>query len=138
MISLRFITLLLIITVSACTTTDKKDALTPQQLAQQKGYELGEPVEKIMNYRLNGWNYVNTQALIISSTGNQRYLVTLRHRCQDLMNTEVIGSTSTGNALQANFDAFVVSTNGSRRGVEQRCYIDSIYKLSRMTEKPEE
>ncbi|WP_145999189.1 DUF6491 family protein [Oceanicoccus sp. KOV_DT_Chl] len=120
------------ILLSACSTTESKPAPTPEQLATEKGYTLSEPVDRIMNYRLDGWNYINSKALIIHSGPSQSYLVTLQIRCPELSSREVIATTSTGTSMQARFDAIIVRQTG---GTPQKCYIDEIYKLEKNKKK---
>lgn len=108
----------------------------PAQLAQDQGYELRKPIDRIMNYRLDSWNYINPQTVIIHAGGNRDYLVTLRDRCHELMNTEVLATTSTGSAMRAKFDAIIVSLAGSRlahsTSSTRKCYIEAIYLISRV------
>lgn len=124
----------LTVILSACATTVPEPP-TPAQMAADKGYELGEPIEKIMNYRLDGWNYVNPYALIIHSGANKNHLVTLRDRCHELSTADVIATTSTGSAMRAKFDAIIVSLDGSRPSGSTRntrkCYIESIYTMTK-------
>ena len=123
--------------LQACTASPSKPPTPAAQLASSKGYQLGEPVKKIMNYQLDGWNYINSQALIIRSTPSRDYLVTLRDRCHELSSREVIGTTATGSAMQAGFDAIVVTLAGANRSLRKsdtrKCYIDNIYALTKQS-----
>jgi Family of unknown function (DUF6491) len=120
--------------LAACSTNSSTtNTPTPEQLATEKGYSLGESVKRVMNYNLDGWNYINKKALIIHSTPRKDYLITLRENCYDLSSSEVIATTSTANALQADFDAIIVRQAGTSlsRNLDnpRKCYIDKIYVI---------
>ena len=137
MIITKILALSLTALLFACASSTPTPAPTPPaQLAQDQGYELGKPIDRIMNYRLDSWNYINPQAVIIHAGGNRDYLVTLRDRCHELMNTEVLATTSTGSAMRAKFDAIIVSLAGSRlahsTSSTRKCYIEAIYLISRV------
>ncbi|MGK0498405.1 MAG: hypothetical protein ACJAYG_000032 [Oceanicoccus sp.] len=92
---------LLAVIVGGCSGIDDTSAqptISPGLLAI-----LGPAVKQIESYSLNGWNYINPQALIINSSPNRDYLVTLRNRCHELSNQKIIGTTATGTAMHANF-----------------------------------
>ena len=131
MIITKILALSLTALLFACASSTPTPAPTPPaQLAQDRGYD------RIMNYRLDSWNYINPQAVIIHAGGNRDYLVTLRDRCHELMNTEVLATTSTGSAMRAKFDAIIVSLAGSRlahsTSSTRKCYIEAIYLISRV------
>ena len=121
--------------LTACATSTLPTEPTPAQLAESKGYELGAPVKSILNYKLDGWNYVSAQAIIIHSSPQQKYLVTLRDRCTELSSREVIGTTATGGSMRAKFDAIVVTVAGASAhgGIAntRKCYIDSIHAITK-------
>ena len=121
--------------ISACTTTDLRPATPPEQLAESKGYTLGASVDYIQNYKLDGWNYLNAQAIIMRSSPSERYLITLRDYCPELSSTEAIASTSTNNSMRARFDAIIVRFNNSgsltSMSNTRKCYIDKIYKMTK-------
>jgi hypothetical protein len=130
MIITKILALSLTALLFACASSTPTPAPTPPaQLAQDRGYELGKPIDRIMNYRLDSWNYINPQAVIIHAGGN-------RDRCHELMNTEVLATTSTGSAMRAKFDAIIVSLAGSRlahsTSSTRKCYIEAIYLISRV------
>ncbi len=133
--SLKILALSSLVMLTACTQAPTKAPTSPDELASQKGYTLGEPVDKIMNYKIDGWNYINAQALIINSGPSRNYLLTLKRRCPDLSGQEVIASTSTGSSMQAGFDAIIVKHDNMGNLLNssdtEKCYIDKIYKLEK-------
>ena len=134
-------TVLAALTACASTTTSKQP-LNPEELALSKGYLLGAPVNGIRNYRFNGWNYVNDKAIIIDSSVNKRYLVTLRNSCRELSSREYIGTTAIGGHMRAGLDAVLVRRDGFSHSYNHsyshssfdtnKCYIDKIYALSKI------
>lgn len=121
--------------LTACANTTHKP-LNPEELALSKGYLLGNPVDGIRNYTLNGWNHVNDRAIIIDSSVNKRYLVTLREHCHELSTSNAIGTTATAGQMRAGFDAVLVRRAGAGRSLNSidthKCYIDKIYMLSKI------
>jgi hypothetical protein len=132
---LRLIAATVLTLLTACASTTSKP-LNPEQLALSKGYLLGNPVKDIRNYTLNGWNYVNDRAIIIDSSVNKRYLVTLRDRCHELSSRESIGTTATAGSMRAGLDAVLVRRDGAGRSLNSfdthKCYIDKIYMISKI------
>jgi hypothetical protein len=124
-----FISLLLTTFIAACSSTNTTSTnSTPSELAISKGYTLDQPIKSIKNYRLSGWNYVNSKAVIISTRGSDQYLLTLKNACHNLNHQSSIGTTATVNELYAAFDAVVVRDENN---FEIKCYIDEIYKLTK-------
>jgi len=126
---------LLTLFVFGCTTIEISRP-TPEELATEQGYRLGPEVKDIRNYELDGWNYVSSRALIIPARPSKHYLVTFRTDCSELSLTEVIGFTSTNSFVLSNFDAVIVRDR--RRGIDNRCYIDKIYEITRLKDQDTE
>jgi len=85
-----------------------------------------EPLKRITAFRFDSWSSLGQSHLIIKTTFNKPYLITLKTRCYDLRMAQVIGIDNTGSTLQAGFDSIVVDRNHP-----QKCYIDSIYKITK-------
>jgi len=89
-----------------------------------------EPLSRITAFRFDSWTSLGQRHLIIKTRFNKPYLITLKTRCYDLRMAHVIGIDNTGSTLQAGFDAIVVPDNNG-----QKCYIDSIYKITKEQKK---
>ena len=98
-----------------------------QQLAE-RGYTQGEAVRDIQNYRVDGWNYLDSQHLIINTGPSDRYLVTLRTHCHALSSTESIVFTDTAGRL-TRFDSVVVEDSA---GLRRDCPIEALEKLQKL------
>lgn len=107
------------------------DAHTLQQKLTRLGYTQGEKIDKIHDYKVDGWNYLDDKHIMIYTGPSQRYLVTLMTTCHDLSTAEHIGfSTTVGQMTK--FDKLIVRGPG---GIKQDCPITSIHKLDRIKDK---
>jgi len=85
-----------------------------------------EPLRQITAFKFDSWSSLGQSHLIIKTTFNKPYLITLKTRCYDLPMAMNIGIDNTGSTLHAGFDAIVAPGN-----IPQKCYIDSIYKITK-------
>ena len=85
-----------------------------------------EKLDRITTFRFEGWADLSDQHLIVSTSFNRIYLLTLKNTCFDLYSSSAIKINQTGSVLQAKFDS--VSIPGK---FEMRCFIDGIYKITR-------
>jgi len=116
----------------ACAGTPDEGGMSLELQLEQKGYAIGEPVDRIHNYRLNGWNDVDRYNVIIRTGPSDRYLVSLKNPCDGLRSAQSIAFKTTTGSL-TKFDSLQV--RGSP-GFVERCLIDSLHKLVKL-EKPE-
>lgn len=118
--------------LSACAS--QKNTLTKEQravayteyIAEQKL----EQLDKIRSFRLHGWSSLGDKHLIISTSLNRPYLITLRRKCHNLDYSQAIKVHNNSGMLQAKFD-YITPLDG----VEINCYIESIHKLTRDQKK---
>lgn len=111
--------------LAACVSTSEQPSL--EQRLSDRGYRQGEAIRDIQNYRLNGWNYLDSKHLIIDTGPSQRYLVSLRIPCHELSTVETIGFTNTAGQL-TKFDSILLRDSA---GIRRDCPIDNIYKLEK-------
>ncbi|WP_317930175.1 DUF6491 family protein [Halioxenophilus sp. WMMB6] len=119
--------------LAGCAATDSastNQAPTAMEVAIERGYLLGEEVDKIHNYEISGWQYLAADGLLLPASPSKTYLVLLKDRCSELSSTETIGLTTTVSSVLSRFDAVIVHPHPG--GIERRCYIDTIY----LVEKP--
>lgn len=119
---------LLMLFLSSCATSNV-EVPTPQELAADKGYVLGGEVDKINNYRIDGWQHVSNRALMINGGPSEKYLLTFKTSCNNLSSTEVIGYTTTTSHL-TRLDGVVVKDRLG--GYEEKCYIDRMYEVTKI------
>ena len=112
--------------MTACGTT-QSEPKTVEQLLDEKGFTIGEPTERIQQFRFNGWNYLDREHVIVSVTASRDYLVSLRVSCNGLFGAEVIAFSNTGSYL-TDFDTLLVRDQAR---VLERCPIRSINELVR-------
>ncbi len=105
--------------------------LTLEQKLAERNYQLGEPVERILQYRLDGWTYLDREHVIMQTEPSTYYLISLRKPCHDLMTAETIAFTTTTNQL-TRYDKLLVKGSGS---MVDHCYIDALHKLKKTGKK---
>jgi len=83
-------------------------------------------VNKILAFQFQGWNSLDYEHLIISSSHNKSFLVTLNFYCNDLRNSHSILLDQTMNSsLSSKFDSIIVPDNN-----QVKCRIKSIHQIS--------
>jgi hypothetical protein len=107
---------------------DGPERLNLEQELAERYYVMGTPVDRIRNYRLNGWNYVDNYHVIMQAGVREHYLVTLRSHCPDLSTATSIAFTTTVGSLTTS-DALLVHGPGQ---LLDRCYIRHIDRLERI------
>lgn len=99
-----------------------------QSRLQKLGYSIGDDVEQVRNYRVDGWNYIDDNNIMIYAGPGKRYLITTQGHCSDLGSAENIGFSSTvGNVTR--FDKLIVRGPG---GMVQNCPISAIRALQKI------
>ena len=114
------------ILMGACATGSERPPNFEQRLADD-GYVLGEQVERIMQYRLDGWSYLDPEHIVMQTGPSTQYLVSLAYRCRELGSAEDIAFTTTGGQL-TRYDTLLVNGVG---GVVERCPIRSLRRLEK-------
>ena len=86
-----------------------------------------EEIDSITNYRISGWQSIDSRSLILEDAPSTYYLVILRDRVTDLNFSEDITITSTGTQVMSKFDCVSVARGSCflREGAP----IERIYKL---------
>ena len=102
----------------ACAGTPGQRPTLEQKLAKQS-YQLGEPVERIQQWRLDSWAYLDREHVIMQTAPSAYYLVSLKNTCHGLSTAEDIAFTTTSSQL-TRFDKLLVKGSG---GLNEQCYI---------------
>jgi len=71
------------------------------------GPYLGDPVRSITAFRIDSWESVDRDKVILWTGIHQAYLITISGSCPDLMFAHRIGVTSTGSQMST-FDKIIV------------------------------
>ncbi len=79
-----------------------------QRLAEFQRYA-GAPVDAIRSFRLDRWELVGPNEVVLWTRVSEAYLVTVQKHCPDLEWTQRIGVTSSVNTVYARFDSIVFS-----------------------------
>ncbi len=118
--------------LAACASATP-DPLSLERELEQRRYALGEPVERIRDYRLNGWNSVDNTHLIIHTGPSDAYLLTLRSPCHNLRTAENIALSTTAGSL-TRLDKVVVRS--APDGYTEHCVIVEMNELERLSPPP--
>ncbi len=94
----------------------------------QRGYTIKGPVDQLQAFRINGWNHVDRNHVILWASANRPYLVATRNPCDGLRSAEVLAFTTTIGIL-SKFEKLVV--RGAGNWVEN-CLVEQIYELERL------
>jgi len=115
--------------LAGCASTPSEESgMSFGELLVSKGYRIGDPVSRVSNWRMDSWNYLDDEHLIIRSGVSRYYLITLRNRCADLSSAVRIGFTNTVGALTVH-DQVIVRGPGDW---VDRCMIESLHELHKV------
>ena len=109
--------------LAACASNTER--LTVDQMLQDKGLVKGESVDRISRFRVNGWETLDDQNLIIKAGVNDEYLITLRTFCLNLEDAFSIGVSNRFSSVDR-FDHIIVRRSNTS---PERCQIDEIFAL---------
>ncbi|NNE36854.1 MAG: hypothetical protein HKN08_01010, partial [Gammaproteobacteria bacterium] len=101
---------------------------TPLVVDQKYSFPEFESVHSISHYRINNWQHIDSQSLIVQTAPSEYYLVVLRSKIRDMSFSERVSFTSTGTQIQAKFDC--VQVNDIRCSAGQASPIEKIYRLN--------
>ena len=104
-----------------------------QEKLTRFGYAPGPVVDKVENYRVDGWNYLDDTHIMIYAGPSRRYMIELMSTCYDLSTVEHIAFTSTVHEL-TKFDKLIVRGPGAG-GMRQDCPIKEIRELTPLKKK---
>lgn len=115
--------------VAACAAAPappEDDRTLPLRLALRH-FEIVEPVDRIRDFRINGWYYVDRRHVIFRAGVSKYYLLSFRSPCHTIHTAETIGfSTTIGRVTR--FDKVLVR---DRAGFVEQCLITEIHKLNK-------
>jgi len=127
----RITTILSLLFLSSCSNlekvTEKKIPIYDNYIAENKL----EAIDKITPFRYHGWRSLDYEHLIISTALSRPYLIKLGAYCSELRFANTIAIHNTGSILQTKFDSIQVAKLDSTRAHLEKCYIKSIYEITR-------
>ena len=113
--------------LAACAQTPVAETRPIADVVAARGYAIGEPVKEILDYRVDGWNSVDANHVIINAGPSNDYLLTLMAPCTGLLFTSELGFTRTAGRLTT-LDSVVVQDSSGR----SQCPISKIEALKRV------
>jgi hypothetical protein len=110
------------ILASACATTGDGSSMIPRSNERLARYEpyLGEPVDRFTAWRYDSFEPISRKQLVLRTSTNHAYLLTVDGTCVELPYANTIGVTTTGTQV-TKFDSVLV------RG--DRCLIRQIQPI---------
>jgi hypothetical protein len=116
----------MLVLLTACATPQPDPERWKVRLAEL-GFVVAEPVQRIRNFRVNGWVDLDRSHVILEAGVNERYLVTLRTPCDGVRNAVALGFSTTAGSV-TRFDQLRVRGPGNSL---ETCWIESIHRLER-------
>ena len=126
-----FISALSMLALAACASAPAgKEGPTLEQKLAERGYKSGDKIERIADYRVDGWQYVDPTHVVFTAGPGRDYLVTVRLPCSGLNAADAIGFTSTVSYVTT-LDKLVVKD----AGFDNSCLIDELREVQRIPPK---
>lgn len=91
----------------------------------ESGYRLGEAVERVPNFRIDGWQRVDARHIVVFDDASRGYLVTFEYPCNGLGGKQVVAWPRSPGIL-APRDEFRVQHEGR---TADRCHVDALHRL---------
>jgi hypothetical protein len=121
----------LVAILGACTTATKADDSRYKRFDKYIENNHLTALDKVRTFKMQNWKALDNKHLISSSYHDKSYLISLKNYCNDIEYVPSIAiNQSMDNTLEAKFDSIIVANDSN-----QKCYIDSIYDLSKEQEK---
>ena len=117
----------LLLLVGACANNPADPVPLDEKLAQL-GFVIGQPVKRINNYQINGWNSVDMKHVIMNFGASRNYLLTLRTSCDDVLGAELLFFSTTVGFL-SDKDKLLVRDGGQHLS---HCFIKTINELEKI------
>ncbi|MGI1678831.1 MAG: DUF6491 family protein [Cellvibrionaceae bacterium] len=121
--ALTFLFLFLIFSLGCTTTQPTEDKLATT--LEKMELTTGEPKDRILNYNVRSWKYVDSRHIILEARRKEFYLINFRTPCTGLSGALDIGFTSFGSSL-SKFEKIIVR---EPHGMDQDCSIKDIIEL---------
>lgn len=114
------ITLAAVLTSACAATGESLKRSSGEQLLSKYEPYVGEPVDRFTAFRYDSWQPISRTQLVLRTTINDAYLLTLLGSCPDLPYVDTVRVSSTGSTVST-FDNVIV------RGI--RCPIQKIQPI---------
>jgi len=115
--------------LAACTSSPPETVPLEEKLAQ-RGFAIGQPVRRVINFQLSGWSTVDRKHVIMNFGASRNYLVTLRTSCDGLRSATMITFSTTIGSLTDN-DKVLVRNDSHHLS---QCYISTIHELEKINQ----
>lgn len=115
--------------VGACTTAPAERVSVEQKLGE-KDYRIVEEIDRIQDYRIHGWNYIDDHHVIFQGGPSDYYLLTFNQPCLNLRGASTIAFSTTLGRVTT-FDKVLVR---DRTGLPpEECLIREMHRLQKLS-----
>jgi len=122
----------LVLISAACANRPPETSL--EEKLARLGYTLGEPVRRVINFQISGWNYVDHKHVIMNFGASRYYLLSLRASCDGLRSATMLNFSTTAGNLTAH-DKLLVRNDSHHLS---QCYISTINELDKAADRERE
>lgn len=126
----RSILLVAAVAVSAACATSAPGSRSLEQKLADHEFRMAGEIDRIEDYRINGWNYLDDYHVIFRAGPSDHYLLTFNQRCLNLRNAETIAFSTTVGRL-TRFDKVLVRDHSGLP--PERCLIERMHRLEEVT-----
>lgn len=115
--------------VAACASAPSEQMSLEEKLAE-RNYAMRGEIDRIQDYRIDGWYYVDDYNVIFRGGPSDYYLLTFNQRCLNLRGAHTIGfSTTVGRVTR--FDEVLVRDQSGMP--PERCLISEMHRLEKLS-----
>lgn len=112
----------------ACATAPQEQPTIEQKLGE-KNYRIVGEIDRIQDYRIHGWNYIDDYHVIIQGGPSDYYLLTFNQPCLNLRGASTIAFSTTVGRVTT-FDKVLVR---DRSGLSpEQCLIREMHRLQKL------
>ena len=121
------LSMVLLAACASAPSSGKTKVKTLDEKLAAHGYKLDDSVERIVNWNIDGWNYIDESHVVFTAGPSRDYLVTVVPPCSGLSSANTIGFTSTVSTV-TRFDKLIVRNTG----FTDQCPISELHELKRI------
>lgn len=118
----------LVLTLSTCAGTSPKTEKSVDEILTEKNLKIVEEVDKLINFNIHGWEYVNIRNVVLIDGPSKKYLVELNGPCRNLDYAQAIAFTSFGRVVSKNEKLIVRDGPGHA----ESCFMKAFYRLEKI------
>jgi len=123
-----FIACVIVVSMAGGCAGNPANQVPLEEKVAKLGFTIGQPVKRINDYQINGWNTVDLKHVVMSFGASRNYLLTLRTSCDGVLSAQMLFFSTTVGFL-TDRDKLLVRDGGSQLS---HCYIRTIHELEKI------